>query len=60
MPLTKPVHAPQTSNAVPLGGEVVLHCRAGFVRRLLGLLEMDRLLRICTPEEWRQHVAAVN
>ena len=46
--------------AVPLGGEVVLLCRAGFVRRLLTLLEMDRLLRICTPEEWRQHVAALN
>ena len=46
--------------AVPAGGEVVLLCRPGFVRRLLALLEMDRLLRICTPEEWRQHVAAVN
>lgn len=45
---------------VPAGGEVVLLCRPGFVRRLLTLLEMDRLLRICTPEEWRQHVAAVN
>ena len=46
--------------AVPLGGEVVLLCRPGFVRRLLTLLEMDRLLRICTPEEWRQHVAGLN
>src|SRR5437016_3090713 len=47
-------------DAIPLGGEVVLLCRPGFVRRLLTLLEMDRLLRICTPEEWRQHVAALN
>ena len=46
--------------ALPAGGEVVLLCRPGFVRRLLALLEMDRLLRICTPEEWRQHVAAVH
>jgi anti-sigma B factor antagonist len=46
--------------AIPLGGEVVLLCRPGFVRRLLTLLEMDRLLRICTPEEWRDHVAALN
>jgi anti-anti-sigma factor len=42
------------------GGEVVLLCRPGFVWRLLSLLEMDQLLRICTPEEWRQQVAAVN
>ncbi|HEU4753516.1 MAG TPA: STAS domain-containing protein [Armatimonadota bacterium] len=44
----------------PDGGEVVLLCRPGFVRRLLGLLEMDRLLRILTPEEFRRQVAAVN
>jgi anti-sigma B factor antagonist len=44
----------------PNGGEVILLCRPGFVRRLLGLLEMDRLLRICTPEEWRRQTAAVN
>jgi anti-anti-sigma factor len=42
------------------GGEVVLLCRPGFVRRLLGLLEMDRLVRICTPEEWRCRTAAVH
>ena|SRR5690242_15596221 len=45
--------------AVP-AGEVILLCRPGFVRRLLGLLEMDRLLRVCTPEEWRQRTAAVH
>jgi len=41
-------------------GEVVLLCRPGFVRRLLALLEMDTLLKIQTPEEWRSAVAAVN
>src|SRR5687768_2223332 len=46
--------------ALPPGGEVVLLCRPGFVRRLLGLLEMDRLLTICTPEEWRATTIAMN
>ena len=41
-------------------GEVVLLCRPGFIRRLLRLLEMDQLLRVCTPEEWRQRTAAVH
>lgn len=41
-------------------GEVVLLCRPGFIRRLLGLLEMDRLLRVCTPEEWRRATATVH
>jgi anti-sigma B factor antagonist/stage II sporulation protein AA (anti-sigma F factor antagonist) len=41
-------------------GEVVLLCRPGFVRRLLTLLELDKVLRICTPEEWRAQVAAVH
>ncbi len=44
----------------PTGGEVVLLCRPGFVRRLLSLLELDQLVRVCTPEEWRKSVAAVN
>ena len=44
--------------AAPGGSEVVLLCRAGFVRRLLGLLEMDRILQVCTPEEWRRQIAA--
>ncbi len=46
--------------ANPLGGRVVLLCRPGFVRRLLSLLEIDRILTVCTPEEWREQVAAVN
>lgn len=46
--------------AVRTEGEVVLLCRPGFIRRLLGLLEMDQLLRICTPEEWRRQIASVN
>lgn len=41
-------------------GEVVLLCRPGFVRRLLTLLELDKIVRIRTPEEWRNQVAAVN
>jgi anti-anti-sigma factor len=44
----------------PSGGEVVLLCRPGFVRRLLRLLEMESLLRILTPEEFRQQTAAVH
>jgi len=44
----------------PHGGEVVLLCRPGFVRRLLSLLELDQLVRVCTPEEWRQQLAALN
>ena len=47
-------------DASPAGGEVVLLCRPGFVRRLLSLLEIDRLLTVCTPEEWRKQVASVN
>lgn len=47
-------------DAAAEGGEVVLLCRSGFVRRLLTLLEIDRLLRVCTPEEWRQHLAGVH
>src|SRR4051794_18797211 len=43
--------------ASPAGGEVVLLCRPGFVRRLLSLLEIDRILTVCTPEEWRTQVA---
>lgn len=46
--------------AAPHGREVVLLCRPGFVRRLLNLLEMDRILRICTPEEWRHDTASVH
>jgi anti-anti-sigma factor len=46
-------------HAVPEGGEVILLCRPGFVRRLLALLEMDRIVRILTPEEWRAQTAAV-
>ena len=42
------------------GGQVVLLCRPGFVRRLLRLLEIDRLVQVCTPEEWRRQVAAVH
>ncbi|HTE19505.1 MAG TPA: STAS domain-containing protein [Armatimonadota bacterium] len=42
------------------GGEVVLLCRPGFVRRLLDLLELDRLLKVYTPEDWRRQTAAVN
>jgi anti-sigma B factor antagonist len=41
-------------------GEVVLLCRAGFIRRLLTLLELDQLLHVYTPEEWREHVASVH
>jgi len=41
-------------------GQVILLCRPGFVRRLLSLLELDRLMQVCTPEEWRQQTAAVN
>ena len=41
-------------------GEVILLCRPGFVRRLLNLLELDKVLRIRTPEEWRAQVAGVN
>lgn len=44
----------------PTGGEVVLLCRPGFVRRLLSLLEIDRLVHVCTPEEWRQKTVAVH
>jgi anti-anti-sigma factor len=44
----------------PLGGEVVLLARPGFVRRLLHLLEIDRIIRVCTPEEWREQTAAVH
>ena len=47
-------------HVVSHGGEVVLLCRGGFVRRLLTLLEMDRLLKVRTPEEWRMETAAVN
>ena len=50
----------QARRASPPGGEVLLLCRPGFVRRLLGLLELDRLMTICTPEEWRQRTAAVH
>jgi anti-sigma B factor antagonist len=49
-----------TRRASPDGREVVLLCRPGFVRRLLNLLEMDRILRVCTPEEWRQQTASVH
>ena len=42
------------------GGETVLLCRPGFVQRLLGLLEMNRLLTVCTPEEWRRQTAALH
>ena len=42
------------------GGDVVLLCRPGFVRRLLDLLELDHLLKVYTPEEWRRQTAAVN
>jgi anti-sigma B factor antagonist len=41
-------------------GEVVLLCRPGFVRRLLTLLELDKIVRIRTPEEWRDQIAAIN
>ena len=41
-------------------GEVILLCRPGFISRLLRLLEMDQLLRVCTPEEWRQQIATVH
>ena len=34
------------------GGEVVLLCGPGFVRRLLFLLEIDRIVRVCDPKEW--------
>jgi anti-sigma B factor antagonist len=44
----------------PAGGEVVLLCRPGFICRLLMLLELNRLVTVCTPEEWRQQVAAVH
>ena len=46
--------------AASAGGEVVLLCRPGFISRLLILLEMNRLVRVCTPEEWRQQIAAVH
>jgi anti-sigma B factor antagonist len=46
--------------AADASGEVVLLCRPGFVRRLLNLLEMDRILKIRTPEEFRRDLAAVN
>ena len=42
------------------GGEVILLCRPGFIRRLLSLLEMDRLMKVQTPEEWREETAAIN
>ncbi|MFN3652094.1 MAG: STAS domain-containing protein [Armatimonadota bacterium] len=44
----------------PSSVPVVLLCRPGFVRRLLSLLELDQLLHVCTPEEWRQKVASVH
>lgn len=49
-----------TRRSAPNGKEVILLCRPGFVRRLLTLLEMDRILRVCTPEEWREQIAAVH
>jgi anti-anti-sigma factor len=42
------------------GGEVVLLCRPGSVRRLLSLLELDSILKICTPEEWRESTATLH
>lgn len=46
--------------AADAGGEVILLCRPGFIRRLLSHLEMDRLMRIYSPEDWREEVAAVH
>lgn len=42
------------------GGEVVLLCGPGFVRRLLCLLEIDRIVRVCDPEEWSDAAPVVN
>lgn len=42
------------------GGEVILLCGPGFVRRLLFLLEIDRIVRVCDPEEWRGAAPIVN
>jgi anti-sigma B factor antagonist len=47
-------------SASAAAGEVVILCRPGFIRRLLTLLEMDRLLKIRTPEEWRHETSLVN
>ncbi len=49
----------QARRAGPSGQEVVLLLRPGFVRRLLTLLEMDSLLTVCTPEEWRQRTVSL-
>lgn len=40
-------------------GEVVLLCREGFIARLLHLLEMEQIFRICTPDEWYEHVRSM-
>lgn len=42
------------------GGEVVLLCGPGFVRRLLFLLEIDRIVRVCAPEDWHHDAPVVN
>jgi anti-anti-sigma factor len=46
--------------AAPRRTEVILLCRPGFIRRLLSLLELDQLLQVWTPEEWRERTAAVH
>ena len=46
--------------AAAAGGEVILLCGPGFVRRLLFLLEIDRIVRVCDPEEWRGAAPTVN
>jgi anti-anti-sigma regulatory factor len=46
--------------ATAQGGEVVLLCGPGFVRRLLFLLEIDRIVRVCAPEDWRETASTVN
>lgn len=44
--------------ATAAGGEVVLVCGPGFVRRLLFLLEIDRIVPVCAPEDWEQRARA--
>jgi anti-sigma B factor antagonist len=46
--------------SAPDGSEIILLCRPGFVRRLLSLLELDRLVTVCTPEEWRQRTVTLH
>lgn len=44
----------------PYAGEVVLLCRPGAVWRLLSLLEMDRVVRVCSPDEWLRCRPVIN